>query len=309
MRQIFTDWQEKHARLWGRHPIRLSHSLHESELFSRDALIDLVARYPREHYSVIHMGAGDERYWKEGEFGARDGAAMFEAIEAGRLWLNLRCADTVDAAYRSLLDQMFTEIAAHTGRSDFPMASLGILVSSPDAQVYYHSDLPNQSLWQIAGRKRVWVYPNTEPFLSDQDLERIAIFEKEVDLAYEPWYDEHAVSFDLEPGQMLHWPLNAPHRVQNLGCLNVSVTTEYWAADARLAHQVNMANGTLRHGLGFSPTNRATSGPGFWARRALNAVVSRTGWLEKVRTANKPIEFTADASAGITAKPRPAAAE
>jgi hypothetical protein len=27
---------------------------------------------------------------------------------------------------------------------------------------------------------------------------------------YEPWYDEHAEVYDMEPGDMLHWALNGP---------------------------------------------------------------------------------------------------
>jgi hypothetical protein len=77
---------------------------------------------------VIHTGAGDERYWKEGEFGDRSGEAMFDAIEAGRLWLNLRRTDTVDPRYRAVLEHIFCEIAAQTGRDEHPTASLGILI-------------------------------------------------------------------------------------------------------------------------------------------------------------------------------------
>ena len=75
--------------------------------------------------------------------------------------------------------------------------------------------MPGQWLIQISGRKRVYVYPNTPPFLKPQDLEDIALLNREVDLPYAPWYDAHAQVFDLEPGQMLSWPLNAPHRVEN----------------------------------------------------------------------------------------------
>ena len=294
MSAIFTDWKDHHARLWDRHPVRLTHPLDQSPLFTHEALIDLISHYPREHYSVIHMGAGDDRFWKEGEFANLDGQAMYDAVAAGRLWLNLRRTDAVDPRYRELLRDMFEEIETRTGQSDLRMPSIGILISSPNAQVYYHSDLPNQSLWQIRGRKKIWLYPNTEPFLSGEDLERIAIFEKEVDLAYEPWYDDHALTFDLEPGQMLHWPLNAPHRVQNADCVNVSMTSEYWARDARSSHVVNMANGTLRYRFGLAPTGRARTGPAFLAKRALNTVTQRTGWLDKVRAAKKPIEFTVE---------------
>ena len=40
----------------------------------------------------------------------------------------------------------------------------------PGARVYYHADLPGQLLWQIAGRKRVWLYPGGAPFLTERHL-------------------------------------------------------------------------------------------------------------------------------------------
>lgn len=293
MSKIFRDWQSEDAQVWGRVPLCASHSLHQSPLFERDTLSALIDAYPREHYSIIKMGAqgGKERYWHEGEVAALSGAEILAAVEAGRFWLNLRCTDQVDPRYRTVLDQMFAEVERNTGQSDCRHRSLGILVSSPNAQVYYHCDLPNQSLWQISGRKTVWVYPPVEPFLSGEDLEKISVFELEVDMTYHEWFDRHAQRFDLEPGQMLHWPLNAPHRITNHDCLNISVTTEYWAEDARRRLRVNMGNGTLRYRFGMTPHSRATSGVGFVAKSLLHSVMSRTGWLERVRSERKPIEF------------------
>ena len=51
----------------------------------------------------------------------------------------------------------------------------GILISSPNAQVYYHADLPGQSLWQIRGTKRVYIYPPVAPFLTPEQIERIIL--------------------------------------------------------------------------------------------------------------------------------------
>lgn len=296
MTEIFKSWQAENAQVWGQVPLAAAHNLHHSPLFQRDALIALIDAYPRDQYSIVKMGVqgSKERYWQEGAVDRLSGAEVLEAVEAGRLWLNLRCTDRVDVRYRDVLEQMFSEIGQHTGLTDCRHRSLGILVSSPNAQVYYHCDLPNQSLWQIAGRKAVWVYPSTEPFVSGEDLEKISVFELEVDMAYHEWYDRHAVRFELEPGQMLHWPLNAPHRITNHDCLNVSVTTEYWAEDARRRLQVNMGNGTLRYRFGFKPTSRVTRGPGFMAKKLLHSVMSRTGWLERVRAERRPVEFKLD---------------
>ena len=92
---------------------------------------------------------------------------------------------------------------------------------------------PGQSLWQIRGTKRVYLYPPVAPFLTPEQIERIILSGVEVDMDYAPWYDEHAAVFDLKPGEMLHWPLNSPHRVDNHDCLNVSLTTEYWTDPIR----------------------------------------------------------------------------
>ena len=154
---------------------------------------------------------------------------------------------------------MFEEIAAKVPDFEVPNHQAGILISSPDAQVYYHADLPGQGLIQIAGRKRVYVYPNTAPFITPQHLEDIALFDVEVDMPYAPWYDGHAQVFDLEPGQMLNWPLNAPHRVENLGTVNISMTVSYGNDEIRRAQIVNLANGLLRHRFGYTPKSQQSA--------------------------------------------------
>jgi hypothetical protein len=93
---------------------------------------------------------------------------------------------------------------------------------------------------------------------------------------------------------MLHWPLNAPHRVENLDCLNVSMTTEYWTEPIRRSQMINLANGILRHKLGVTPRSRAINGAGFWAKVALQAGVKRAGLLQKARKERRSIEFQLD---------------
>ena len=65
-----------------------------------------------------------------------------------------------------------------------------------------------------------YLYPANEPYLPQDELEKIALFGVEVDMRYDPVYDREALVFDLEPGEMLTWPLNAPHRVENYDVLN-----------------------------------------------------------------------------------------
>ncbi len=293
---IFGPWSDDDRNDWGHKPQALQHRLHKDPLFSLDALGALIDDYPRQHYALVEVGAAgsDRRLWREGEIGSLTGVQVIEAIKQGRMWLNLRNVGKLVKDYRELLAQIFDEIGAEIPGYDTYDQTSGILISSPKAQVYYHIDLPGQSLWQLHGRKRVYVYPIDPPFLSEKQLEQIALYEVEVDIPYEKWYDEHADVFDVEPGQMLHWPLNAPHRVENFDSLNVSMTMEYWSDAIRRSNMINVANGLLRDKVGYRPRQRSLTGPAFYAKAALQAGVRRSGLLKKERKARRPVSFRLD---------------
>lgn len=293
---IFTNWSREHTEGWASQPLRLSHRLSQHPLYSLDALAELIERYPRQHYALVEMGpqGSNRRLWREGDIGKLSGAKVIQAIQNGRMWLNLRNISAVDARYREVLDQIFEEVRQNVPGYDTYNRTCGILISSPLAQVYYHMDLPGQSLWQLHGNKRVYLYPAHAPYLTGEQLERIALYEVEVDIPYEASYDEAAQVFEIGPGEMLHWPLNAPHRVENLDCLNVSMTTEYWTETIRRSQIINMANGILRNHAGIVPKSRATAGAGFWIKAALQAGVRRSGLLKKVRKSRRPIQFVLD---------------
>lgn len=293
---IFTNWTRDVSEAWAKAPLKTQHRLDTHPLFSFDALAELVDRYPREHYALVQMGpqGSARKTWREGSLGDVRGMDAIRAIEQGRMWLNLRNVSAVDKRYGELLDQAFEEIDRKLGGYATYNRSSGILISSPNAQVYYHCDLPGQSLWQIHGRKRVYVYPAAAPYLTDEQLEKIALFEVEVDMRYEPEFDTAAQVFEIGGGEMLHWPLNAPHRVENLDCLNVSMTTEYWTEAIRRKQMINMANGLLRHKAGYAAKSRNTDGPAFWMKAALQAGVRRSGLLKKERKARRAIDFTLD---------------
>src|ERR1700684_4562839 len=164
-KKVFTNWADTHSLVWGHQPIQLAHEVDKSPLFAADTLAELIERYPREHYSLVQTGArGSSRVWREGEIGDLNGRQVMEAISRGGLWLNMRDVGAVDSRYRTLIDDMFAEVAAQVPGFEAWNHQESILISSPDAQVYYHADLPGQGLIQIAGRKRVYVYPNTGPF-------------------------------------------------------------------------------------------------------------------------------------------------
>ncbi|WP_426436853.1 cupin-like domain-containing protein [Bradyrhizobium genosp. P] len=292
---IFTNWDDSHSQLWSHWPIRLEHSMHKQPAFSMDDLARLIEIYPREHYSLVKTGPkGSRRVWREGEIGKLSGRQVIEAISRGGLWLNLRNVTAIDRRYRDMINRMFGEISVKVPGFDAPTHQAGILISSPDAQVYYHADLPGQGLIQIAGRKRVYVYPNTAPFIRPEHLENIALFDVEVDVPYEPWYDWHAQVIDLEPGQMLNWPLNAPHRVENLDTVNISVTVSYVNDDIRRAQILHLANGMLRHRFGYKPRSRSIRGPTFLAKQVMQKLLRDGKWVKRERSVRRQIDFRLD---------------
>jgi hypothetical protein len=294
---VFTNWDATHSALWGHQPLKLSHELHKSPLFSRDALAELIQRYPREHYSLIQTGPkGGKRVWREGEIGSFDGEQVMRAIAGGQLWLMLRDVGTIDAAYYAMIERMLRQVGAHVPGFETRTHQESLLISSPDAVVPYHADLPGQALIQLVGRKRVYVYPSAPPFITPQQLEDIAIFNYELDLPYEPWFDDHAKVFDIGPGEMLSWELNAPHRVENLDSFSVSMTVSYTTDQIRRRDVVNLANGLLRHRFGYTPKTRNLGGPSFLAKKVLQKLWRDSGWVKRERGVRRPIEFRLDAT-------------
>ena len=89
---------------------------------------------------LVHVGGrGEEKEWREGDFGGLSGREVIESIAHGRMWLNLLRVHEIDRRYGDLLDSIFDEIQGHVpGYRTFNRIN-GILISSPAAQVYYIS--------------------------------------------------------------------------------------------------------------------------------------------------------------------------
>ena len=101
---------------------------------------------------------------------------------------------------------------------------------------------------------------------------------------------------DLEPGEMLMMPLNAPHRVVNHDCLNISFTTEHWTPDIRRSYAMNYANGLLRRRFGWQPRSRATDGLTVYAKAAL-ALAWKLSGLQRKHMYERIINFRIDPQA------------
>ncbi|MFN3892249.1 MAG: hypothetical protein ACK4MV_17790 [Beijerinckiaceae bacterium] len=275
---IFSNFDEQARALWGKSPVRLLHNLHERALFGDDGLAQVIDRLPDDLISIVTMGPGQRgpRDWSYCRRNGLSGAALIDSVKQGRIWINIIRIERALPEFRVLLDEIYDEIDRNAPGLGVYSKSIGLLISSPNAQVYYHADVPGQSLWQLRGEKRVFIYPDREPFLRDRDIENVIRGVSEEGIHYESWFDEHALVIDLKAGEMLHWPLNAPHRVDNMDCLNVSITTEHWTPEVRRSFAMRYGNGVLRQ-FGWTPKSKDLYGPNLWTKVALTAAWRLSG--------------------------------
>jgi hypothetical protein len=298
---IFTNWKPEHTEKFGIEPILLRHNLHCNKLLSEECLAELIDVYnQRNHrYLLTHMGppGSSKQSWKEFRIGHMTGRQLIERIRHERLWISLHDINKVSAEYQRLLDSIFDEV--HQLVPGYPMTfqrTCAVLISSPGAQVYYHFDNSGQTLWQIQGTKTVRLYPCQEPFLTQERVDMVTAFRESFhDESTQPWrpeFDSDAIDFrgngdlTLNPGEMMYWPLNMPHRIENGNQMSISFTTEFYTKEIKRHVRASTANGILRT-FGWKPAV-TESGPLYYGKLGITAVAKGTGWLEKRQ--RKPVE-------------------
>lgn len=258
------ELDDRQAERFGDHEISCKHNFADSGLFTDEKIARLIESYPREHYNINTMNRqGEQRFWRDGEIGDVPGEQVLDAIRNGQIWLSLHHIEKNVPEMGAMVREAFEQIAAMKPGYRTWKHNTSLLVSSPGAKVHCHADVPMIALWHVRGRKRVYLWdPKDTRFLPEQKMESIVLREIEEDgLPYEPSWDESANVYDLEPGDLVAWPLNAPHRVDNLDSLNMSLTTEYLTTESQRSYGVHYANGILRRRFGFTPKSRALTGP------------------------------------------------
>ena len=243
-----TNWQATGAdRKWRDSTVVLEHTLPRNPLLSMAALADLIETLPRENYVLMYTGpvGSDEEALGGGgncrpERGRRHRSDQTREPVAAHTSCG-RCQRSDVSSAAGHYEEIDTNVAdGYPTFNAFPISS----ISSPSAQVYYHFDHNGQTLWQVHGSKRVYVYPNRPPFLTKAMLEYTALYADETAVPYAPWYDNEASVFELKAGQMIHWPLFSPHRVENSE-FSVSYTTQYYTPGIRRLAKVHAGNGLL----------------------------------------------------------------
>ena len=175
--------------------------------------------------------------WADVDRDGRSGTAVLDAVDRGRLWVNILTAERLDARFAAVRDEIQAALRREAPHLDVRSVTVGVLVSSPRAMVYFHADAEPNLVCHISGNKRIWIYPALDFDLVDP-MDLAAVFAGgDEELPYDPAYDRAASAIDLMPGTFVSWPQNAPHRVVNGDDVNITVTVSYStpAADRRIA--------------------------------------------------------------------------
>lgn len=283
MSDMLKDWSDSHTSKFQKEIITFKHGLKETGLFTDEALINLLEKHPQRSLDVCTMGDPNHPVYpnkmRTGDFRNVDSKTLLDAAKAGAVWINVRRAMNMHSEYKAVLDQMYGGIADKTGNKAYN-ANGGILISSPIAKVPYHFDKTETILWHVRGKKRIYLYPETEKFIPDHAYEATMLTDLEDDLPYVKDFDQEAKVFDLEEGQAITWPLNSPHRVDNTEFC-VSVTTEYSTRESGMKNAAMVANATLRHRLGVETSYRKASPIGRQMKSYFGRVISKVGLATK----------------------------
>ena len=232
------NWTDDHTARFQKDMFVVKHNLNETGLFTDEALADLLDKHPRSHLDVCTIAEHDvyEAKFRTGDVRNVDGKILIEAAKAGSIWMNLREAMNMHSEYKRVLDGMYADLAKLSGKRQFNPRG-GILITCPTAQTPYHCDPTETILWHVHGKKRMYLYPRTTDFLPDEGYERVLYCDNEDYLPYNEKMEKGAKIFDLTENDMITWPLNAPHRVENQSYC-VSVTTEYASPESGFKNAV-----------------------------------------------------------------------
>jgi hypothetical protein len=252
---------------WLAAPKVYDHQIHTQGFADDAALADILDRYPADLLDInaYSYDAEGQVSLETGERGRADGATLLAAIKAGQVWVNLRDAHEAHPELWKQIQPAFDAIADDLGVKPIKVTGQ-MIMSSPKTKVPYHFDAAGVVLFHLRGVKKLWVYPTDEAHQPQDSIEKVIMRVQAEELPYRMAFDQDAQVVELQPGQALTWPLYAPHRVENQGVFNVSLSLDFQTWETRLMRGAHYANGVFRR-WGMTPARMEKTPVG--ARAAL----------------------------------------
>lgn len=260
----------------------IAHALDISSLFSLERLSVLSRELPPQ---CVEYNAGELPVSVDPRAVKRTGLSAQETIEGiahARSWVALKNVER-HPAYAALVNRCLDELQTHVERVDPGMClrEAFIFISSPHAVTPYHIDPEFNFLLQLQGSKRITQFDAWDrAVISEAELERKALGAHR-NLVFHEHYRPKGREFVLMPGMGLHFPLFAPHWVQNGDEPSISLSITFQTRSSRRRLAAHRLNGRLRRwGWRPAPVSRAS------ARDALKFQVLRV--LERIERLGRP---------------------
>ena len=245
---------------FNRQPFMFGHHLAGHPLFELPRLLELAQRLPE---AAVAYNAGDISVAEGLYRGPRNGLSVEETIrriEDCRSWMVLKHVEA-DDEYNALLDSCLDEVQRHSEPLAPGMRKREgfIFISSPGSVTPYHLDPEYNFLLQIRGSKTVHIWNPDDPMvLTDEELEDFFTSEEQKNLQFKGDCEQRASVFDLTPGRGLHFPVTAPHWVQNGDGISVSFSITFQTPASERRAVVYGVNAALRRrGLKPTPAGRS----------------------------------------------------
>ncbi|MGI9515970.1 MAG: cupin-like domain-containing protein [Pirellulaceae bacterium] len=239
---------------FNRQPFVIQHELEDHELFDLGALVDLSRQLPA---TSVEYNSGDLPVSQDPDRTPMNGLSHDETIrriQECRSWLVLKNVEQ-HPAYCRLLDQCLDEIQSVSEKIAPGMTQREgfIFISSPGSVTPYHIDPENNFLLQVRGQKQVHMYdPLDREVISEQAIEDFFAGAHR-NLEFHEALHGRGHWFNLKPGQALHFPVVAPHWVQNGDQVSVSFSITFQTDDSMRRQTLHRFNRRMRR-WGLTPT-------------------------------------------------------
>ncbi len=276
-----------------------AHALVANGFAEDQALAEVLDRYPADLFDINLYDYDDEGQvsLRTGARGRLNGAELLEAIQQGRLWVNMR---DVERGWPELWQATMAEFDRIMGEAYPGLKAVSrngqLILSSPKARVPYHFDASGVILFHMRGRKRLFVFPGDEAHLPERSMEQVIARQTTEEIPYVRAFEQDAQAIDLEPGQALTWPFFAPHRVENLDRFCVSLSIDFQTWSSRLRRGALYTNAVVRSRGGAPRSTDQMGTPELAARWAASVLLKKTGAL-KSRLENFERDFVPEAGA------------
>ena len=239
---------------FNRTPFKIGHNLTDHELFSLDSLISLSQELPADR---VEYNAGDVPVTQDPDKTPQNGLSISETIERienCKSWMVLKNVEK-HPEYKALLEKCLAEVQPFAELASKGMTHKQgfIFISSPGSMTPFHIDPENNFLLQVRGTKEVWMFDqNDREVISEKQIEEFFAGAHR-NMEFNESYRSRGQKYDLLPGEGLHFPVVAPHYVQNGPEVSISFSITFQTEDSADRQSLHRLNRQLRK-TGMTPS-------------------------------------------------------